>query len=462
MKLPQTFDERIKRQLKDEYEAYLECLNHSMYHGLMVNTAKISVEDFLSICPFELTPVPWTKNGFYFDDKKCTPSKHPYYFAGLYYIQEPSAMTPAATLDIAKGDMVLDLCAAPGGKSTELAAKLNGTGFLISNDISNSRAKALLKNLELFGVGNMCVTSEPPNTLSRIFYQAFDKIMIDAPCSGEGMFRKGSSMITAWENNGVEMFAGIQKGILNEAVKMLKPGGTILYSTCTFSPEEDERSVEYLLSLDDSLELLPVPKYDGFMDGNPDWGTTENSQLSKCARLWPHRIKGEGHFIAMLHKREEERMVQKSGYSFVPYKADSFVKEFFSHIDSSAGLSFANIEMVKDRLYFINENMPDVKGLRMLRHGLFLGELKRNRFEPSQSLAMYLRKGQFDNCLNLKAEDDRVFRYLKGETIESKLEDGTLNKGYVLVQIDGFSLGWAKNNNGTLKNKYLSGWRMMS
>ena len=221
MNLPESFTNRIKTQLGDEYEAYMNCLDQGMHHGLRVNTNKISVEDFLKISPFELKPVPWTTNGFYYDDKACTPSKHPYYYAGLYYIQEPSAMAPASILPVEDGDVVLDICAAPGGKSTELAAKLHGTGFLISNDISNSRAKALLKNLELFGIGNMCVVSEAPNKLSTKFYQTFDKILIDAPFSGEGMFRKSQSMVTAWENNGVELFAGLQRGILNEVVKML-------------------------------------------------------------------------------------------------------------------------------------------------------------------------------------------------------------------------------------------------
>ena len=181
MILPESFKDRIKEQLKDEYEDYIGCLDKGMNHGIRVNTAKISVEDFLKISPFELESIPWTDNGFYYDDKKYVPSKHPYYYAGLYYIQEPSAMTPASVLDIKPGDTVLDICAAPGGKSTELAAKLGNTGVLISNDISNSRAKALLKNLELFGTGNMSVVSEPPNKLSERFCNTFDKILVDAP-----------------------------------------------------------------------------------------------------------------------------------------------------------------------------------------------------------------------------------------------------------------------------------------
>lgn len=460
MNLPESFTNRIKTQLGDEYDAYMNCLDQGMHHGLRVNTNKISVEDFLKISPFELKPVPWTTNGFYYDDKACTPSKHPYYYAGLYYIQEPSAMAPASILPVEDGDVVLDICAAPGGKSTELAAKLRGTGFLISNDISNSRAKALLKNLELFGIGNMCVVSEAPNKLSTKFYQTFDKILIDAPCSGEGMFRKSQSMVTAWENNGVELFAGLQRGILNEVVKMLKPGGTMLYSTCTFSPEENEQSIEYLLSLDDTLELVEVPKYPGFCNGNPAWGKTGNTELEKCARLWPHHIEGEGHFVALIHKKEEEQTQVFQSWIHRGCKIDKNAEEFLAHVSSDAGIRSAYIEENNGRLYYMAERMPDVSGLRMLRQGLFLGEIKKNRFEPSQSLAMYLSQGQFDNEVNLTSSDDRVIRYLKGETIEAS--DQKIKNGYVLVLADGYPLGWAKNTNGTLKNKYLSGWRMMS
>lgn len=463
MALPKAFDERIKAQLNEEYKDFIDCFQHGMKHGLRVNTLKISVEDFLKICPFDLEPVPWTKNGFYYDDKKDFPSRHPYYYAGLYYIQEPSAMTPASVLDIAEGDMVLDICAAPGGKSTELAAKLHGTGMLISNDISNSRAKALLKNLELFGVGNMCVVSEAPNVLSKYFCQAFDKILVDAPCSGEGMFRKSASMMTAWENNGVALFAGLQKGILNEVAKMLKPGGTMLYSTCTFSPEENEQAIEYLLSLDDSLELLEVPKAVGFDDGHPEWGNTKNPELIKCARIWPHRVKGEGHFVALIRKKDDYQHPAGTRYPLKPYQPEAVVCEFLKKISASAGIDNRRLEENNGRIYYMNENIPDVRGMRLLRTGLFLGEVKKNRFEPSQSLAMYLKSQEYDNVVSFPAEDARVIKYLKGETIE--LNDTELEhtaNGFVLVCVDGYPLGWAKNNQGTLKNKYLSGWRMMA
>ena len=268
-------------------------------------------------------------------------------------------------------------------------------------------------------------------------------------------------MMTAWENNGTELFAGLQRGILNEACKMLKPGGKLLYSTCTFSPEEDERSVEYLLSIDDSMHLVDFPKYEKFDDGNPAWGETGNPELVKCSRLWPHHVKGEGHFIALFEKDQDDSYRGNLTYSFKSYRPDEDFIAFIKHVSESAGIKTDRIEENKGRLYYISEGMPDVKGLRLLRHGLFLGEVKKNRFEPSQSLAMYLKSDQFDNVVSFSADDIRVIKYLKGETVELE-DDQDIENGYVLVCVDGYPLGWAKNNRGVLKNKYLSGWRMMS
>ena len=454
MYLPKEFEDKMKDMLKEDYEHYLSSFETgSLHHGLRVNTKKISVEDFLKISPFPLTPVSWTKNGFYYDSS-LQPAKHPYYYAGLYYIQEPSAMTPASMLPIEPGDAVLDLCAAPGGKSTELAAKLNETGILISNDISNSRAKALLKNMELFGVGNMAVVSEPPNALVPYFEGFFDKILIDAPCSGEGMFRKSASMIRAWENNGVDLFVNLQRSILKEAVKMLKPGGTMLYSTCTFSPEENEQAMEYLLSLDDAMELIKVPEFPGFDFGHPEWGLTKENTLTYCKRLWPHRIEGEGHFVAMARKKQTNAPSYEKPYQVKTAKLSDAAKEFFDSVLKPIDKN--RIEAVGERLYYMAEKMPDVKGLRMLRCGLFLGEMKKNRFEPSQSLAMHLKKEEFKNAVSLPAADDRVTRYLKGETIEIEGADG-----WCLFCVDDYPLGWGKLKNGTLKNKYLPGWRLL-
>ena len=456
MKLPVAFEEQMRNLLKDEFDTYAACLDQPMHHGLRVNTKKISTEDFLKISPFTLKPVPWCPNGFYYDPKVDQPSKHPFYYAGLYYIQEPSAMTPAAVLPVTPGDRVLDICAAPGGKSTELAAKLAGKGVLVSNDISASRAKALLKNLELFGVENSLITSEPPYKLAERFPHYFDKILIDAPCSGEGMFRKSYSMVTAWENNGNQLFADLQRQILTEVVKMLKPGGTLLYSTCTFAPLENEKSIEFLLSLDPTIHIEAFDKYELFDDGHPEWSDTGNEELTKCARLWLHRIEGEGHFVTLCSKDgEADNRYNHGDYTIKKSKLAPEIEEFFQSFNNRFDLS--RFEMAGEKLYYIPEDFPSVRGLRILRCGLFLGELKKKRFEPSQALAMSLTMDEYPNVANLEADDIRVIKYLKGETIDV---DG--DNGYVLVCVAGYPLGWGKRSNGSIKNKYLAGWRLMS
>jgi NOL1/NOP2/fmu family ribosome biogenesis protein/23S rRNA U2552 (ribose-2'-O)-methylase RlmE/FtsJ len=381
-------------------------------------------------------------------------------------------MTPAATLPIEEGDRVLDICAAPGGKSTELMAKLKGTGILVSNDISASRAKALLKNLELFGSGNSLIISEAPHELSERFAGYFDKILIDAPCSGEGMFRKSVSMVTAWEKNGNKLFADLQRNILTEVVKMLKPGGELLYSTCTFAPVENEKSIEYLLSLDDTLSIEEFPKYELFDDGHPEWSDTKNPELVKCARLWPHRLSGEGHFVTLVKKAGEGLAEFNVGdYPIKKSKLPDEVKDFIERLGIerdkkryiSKGrylLDMNRFEISQDKLYYIPQSFPSVRGLRILRCGLYMGEVKKNRFEPSQALAMALSMEDFENAVNLPSFDERVLRYLKGETIDLDDIEGIYD-GWALICVDGFPLGWGKLNRGTLKNKYLSGWRLM-
>ena len=331
---------------------------------------------------------------------------------------------------------------------------------MITNDISNSRAKALLKNIEVFGVGNSLVTSEPPNELAKRFPQFFDKILIDAPCSGEGMFRKQSNMTKAWESNGVDLFVGLQRSILKEAVTMLKPGGMIIYSTCTFSKEENEQSIEYLLSLDESLHLVELPMFEGFDEGHPDWGNTGNEDLRKCRRLWPHRIEGEGHFVAMVRKEDGETQSKVAPYHFNKAKLSKEAEEFIKALDYPFDMKRFDVQ--GERVFYIPEQMPDIKGLRILRCGLYMGDMKKNRFEPSQSLAMFLKMQEFSNVLSLEAEDARVIKYLKGETIElEEMEEKETKDGLLLICVKDYPLGFGKLNRGTVKNKYLPGWRWM-
>lgn len=453
MNLPKPYVEKMKGLLGDQWEAYLESFQEDSFSGLRVNTLKNAPEEFEKISPFPLEKIPWANNGYYYD-ASIHPAKHPYYYAGLYYIQEPSAMVPASLLPIFPGDKVLDLCAAPGGKSTELAAKLQGDGILVANDISNSRAKGLLKNLELFGVVNAIVLSETPEKLSNYFEEYFDKILVDAPCSGEGMFRKDSSMIKDWEEKGPEYYSTLQRQIILTAGKMLKPGGLLLYSTCTFSPEENEGTIQFLLDQNEEFEVVIPEKYPGFDSGRPEW-MGGSKELKDTIRIWPFMVKGEGHFTALL-KKKTSTMIPHKQYQCKKVKLLEETIDFFDHVNFPIDIS--RIEKKEERLYLLPKDMVELKGLRLLRTGLFLGEEKKKRFEPSQALANALKKGQYVNEISFGIEDPRVIKYLKGETIEIDEDKAT---GWQLVLVDGYPLGWGKSNRGVLKNKYYPGWRWM-
>ena len=463
MRLPDSYINRMRDMLgEEELSLYLSAMEKDARSGVRVNTLKLSAEEFSDLSELSLSPVPWTDNAFFYEEG-ASPSRHPYYYAGMYYIQEPSAMTPAALFNVLPGDRVLDLCAAPGGKSTALGAKLKGEGVLVSNDISNSRAKALLKNIEMFGITNALVTSEPSDKLADRFEGYFDKILVDAPCSGEGMFRKQHAIVKNWEQYGTEYYAKLQREILPSAVKMLRPGGELLYSTCTFSPLEDEDTVSYILNRFPEMKLVPLCdeakmkalKDVGFAVGRNDWATSPAADMTKTIRLFPHKIEGEGHFIALLKKDEDA-----PGYSASPSKVKSAklpdeLKEFLSYSGFSGNVN--NIVERDGRFYLTSELLPDVTGLRILRNGLLLGEQKKGRFEPSQAYAMSLKAECYPNVLDLSSQDPRVLKYLKCETIEA---DADTKEGYVLVCVDGYPLGFGKYKNNSFKNRYLPGWRM--
>mgnify|MGYP005764254939 FL=1 len=456
MGLPVAFIKNMREILGEEGLAeYLDSFEKPKFTGLRVNTSKISVEEFLRISPFKLRRVPWTENGFYYTEED-SPTHHPYYYAGLYYIQEPSAMAPAAVLPVERGERVLDLCAAPGGKATELGAKLNHTGLLVANDASASRTKALLKNLEVFGIPNLLVTSEMGDRLDRYFHEYFDKILIDAPCSGEGMFRKQTHMIPAWEKQGPEVFANMQREILRQAAELLKPGGTMLYSTCTFSKLENEGSIDGFLAEHPEFTLEEIPRQEGFCSGMPEL-VGSRFPLERCVRLFPHKIDGEGHFLALLKKAGEKipGAPEPAGRpGRIPAELEAFLQ------DVSMPMELSRIVVKDTRVFLMPEGVGRCPGLRFLRSGLYLGELLKKRFEPSQAFAMALKKEEYASVIDLSAADDRVIRYLKGETLE--IEDGESSRpeGWQLVCVDGYPLGWGKLIRGTLRNKYFSGWRM--
>lgn len=456
MELPAVFVENMRRILGEELPAYLESYQKPRFMGLRVNTSKVTVEEFERIQPFRsLRKVPWVPNGYYYTEEDA-PTRHPYYYAGLYYIQEPSAMTPAGMLPVEEGERVLDLCAAPGGKATELAAKLNHTGLLVANDASASRTKALLKNLEVFGMPNILITSEMGDRLDACFHEFFDKILIDAPCSGEGMFRKQAHMIPAWEKQGPPVFARMQREILEQAAGLLKPGGQMLYSTCTFSELENEGSVDDFLKKHSEFHLLELPKYEGFCPGRP--GLVGSAYpLERCVRLFPHKIDGEGHFLALFQKegtrKREEPPRRKRTVKWPPELAE-FLKDVKLPFDE------AGIRIQNTKVFWIPEGIGRCPGLRFLRSGLYMGELLKKRFEPSQAFAMALKKEEYASVVDLSSTDERVFRYLRGETLEIDEGESARPEGWQLICVDGYPLGWGKLIRGTLRNKYFSGWRM--
>ena len=465
MNLPKAFIEKMKTILGDEFDDFMKSYEAPRNFGLRVNTAKLSAEEFERIAPFHLTQIPWVENGYYYEEQDA-PARHPFYYAGMYYLQEPSAMTPASRLQVLPGEKVLDLCAAPGGKATELGAKLRGEGLLVANDISASRAKALLKNVEVFGIPNSFITNEIPGKLSGQFEEFFDKILVDAPCSGEGMFRKDPAVAKVWDKEKPLLCAKQQKEIIMQAAKMLRPGGQLLYSTCTFSPEENEEVIQYLLSVSPEFEIREMPGYEGFSDGRPDLVKDGgHPDLRKCIRIWPHKMSGEGHFIALLSKGKptgtdtDREHVKTPGVKLKIAKADLMILDDFLK-DISMDMDMNDVEVRKGQVYYVPKLLGERKGLTFLRNGLYLGELKKDRFEPSQSFAMALGKGQYVSCVNLNWSDSRVGKYLRGETIYVDDLQVKHSKGWQLVCISGFPLGWGKLVNGTLKNKYHPGWRM--
>lgn len=443
MQLPEKFKAQMKELLMEEYEDYIQSFEHERYYGLRVNTLKISVEDFLKISPFHLLPIPWTSDGFYYDANLDKPSKHPYYYAGLYYLQEPSAMLPAEVLPIEHNDYVLDTCAAPGGKSTKLATKLNQTGLLISNDISSSRCQGLLKNIELFGIKNTWVTSEDLVNMESHYLNTFDKILVDAPCSGEGMFRKEPDLIKSWIDKDDSYYPPIQKSILNAALNMLKPSGYVVYSTCTFSIHENEEVIQDALNHHENVHLVDIKKIDGMQPG---------INMPECVRLYPHKIHGEGHFVALLKKDGEPTNKKENSQQSDPLNED--VQDFLNLCALPKGI----FKIKKDKVIWLNTDFQAYKGFRVLRSGLLIGQIKNKHFEPNQAFAMSLNENTFKNVLNLSSEDARVIKYLKGETLDVKDIDSRTN-GWTLVLVNHFPLGFAKLSKGTLKNKYAKGWR---
>jgi len=442
----------MKELLKDEFEDYIKSFDEKRVFGLRANTLKISPNELRDKLKYKLENVPWCKEGFYYSEDE-RPAKSPYYHAGLYYIQEPSAMSVGAMLDIKPGDKVLDLCAAPGGKSTQVAAKLQNKGIIISNDISASRCKALIKNIELAGVTNAIVTNETPERLSKRFKCFFDKIIVDAPCSGEGMFRKDLDAVKTWTIDKSKIYCKIQLDILKNAAEMLSAGGIIAYSTCTFAPEENENTIKNFVDSNSDFEIINVEKSTGFDCGRYEWVDNGSEDLKKCGRLWPYKIKGEGHFLALLLKKGQKKDIYFDKIKEV-YNKD--LKYFFDFMDKYTNIKINdNIAVYGSSVLKVPLGI-DLKGINVMRSGLYVGDIKTKRFEPSQAFAMALKKEDVKYVINFDIDDNNLIRYLKGESFVID----NLNEGWNIVCVEGYPLGWGKVQNGRLKNKYLPSWKM--
>ena len=425
--LPEAFLNRMKGQLGAEYAAYLESLERPRAVALRFAPGKQPE------LPFVGDPVPWEPLGYYYDPQ-ARPGLHPYHEAGVYYLQEASAMSAVALLDPQPGERVADLCAAPGGKSTQIAGRLEGKGFLLCNEFNSKRAKILSQNIERMGVANALVTNEDTAVLADRFPGFFDRVLVDAPCSGEGMFRKEEAAITDWSQETVEMCAQRQQTIIHNAARLLKPGGRLVYSTCTFAPEENELLVEDFLQKHPDFEAVAVEA--------PWFAPGPNGSF----RLWPHKLLGEGHFVAVLQKtegREEDVPLQKWGKA--PKEWEGFAKDLGIQLPAGGLLSFGS------NLYHVPEEMPDIKGVRVVRAGLALGEVKKGRFEPAHALALWLKDGV--PAVSFPADSQQIRAYIHGETLEANV------KGWCVVQVDGYSLGWAKGDGKVLKNHYPKGLR---
>ena len=428
--LPKQFIENMKKQLpENEWEAFFAVYNEKPYKAVRLNPLKGEIKSLAPLLPFLGERVAWEENGFYTAQEKLGASV--FHAAGLFYSQEPSAMSAAPLLEVQGGEKVLDLCSAPGGKGTQLACKMHGEGVIVLNEPILSRAKILSQNTERMGITNAVVCSELPEKLSEKFVGYFDKILVDAPCSGEGLFRKNADeALTEWSEDNIALCAQRQTKILNEATKMLRVGGRLVYSTCTFATAEDEGQVC------DYLKNHPTMR------------------LVKQEKLYPHKIKGEGHFVALFEKTDGEE--EKSLRPLKPTVCRASEQAYRDFEKTALHFTAKNLHEANGVLYALPDGVFDWKGLQLLRVGIRLGEVKNGRFEPNHSLALALKKEEFKNTVDFAETDSRVEKYLRGETVE-----GEIKNGWCAVCVEGYPLGWGKAVNGVIKNHYPKGLRKL-
>ena len=467
LNLPEAFLDRMKTMLGDEYTEFAAAYDKERLYALRYNPLKSGREEFLKRNPFKLNPVPWCNEGFYYDkcaydtdDSLPQPGKHPFHEAGAYYIQEPSAMAAAEALEPKAGEKILDLCAAPGGKTTHIAGKMMGKGLLVSNEIIPDRARILSQNVERMGISNAVVCNETPERLAGFFPMFFDRILVDAPCSGEGMFRKDETAIEMWSLENVEMCADRQLDILEQAAKMLKAGGVLVYSTCTFSPQENEGVISEFIRKHDEFVVEETKLENFFSQGEGKCVENPVEGIEHTMRLWPHKIAGEGHFIAKLRKADglTTKLLQIKEQSIDGVK---LCREF---LEKELGVSNkvrdeleqnGRFILFGEQIYLVPVDMIPLKGIKVIRAGLHLGMNKKNRFEPAHALALYLPPDEVKRRYEMTEEE--TAKYLRGETF---ICDNVL-KGWTLLTTGGYSIGFGKAGGGQMKNHYPKGLRKL-
>lgn len=442
--LPQDFLCDMQNLLGEEYRAFFDSYSQEKKQALRINTLKCGCDTVKK--EFTLSPVPWCADEYYYVEEE-RPGKSVLHEGGAFYIQEPSASAVVENLGVREGEIILDLCAAPGGKSTQIAAKMQGKGVLVSNEIIPSRAKILSQNVERLGVRNCIVTCESPQRLAQRYAGVFDRILVDAPCSGEGMFRKNPLAVTEWSRENVKACKVRQLEILDCAAKLLKKGGRIVYSTCTFSKEENEEVIDEFLTKYADFEVLP-PEY-AFSAGYPIEGSEHNAQLALTSRIFPHKHGGEGHFFAAL---QEKGQSERAYYPEYKAKVDKKTLALYKAWErENLNAQFDADALFGQNLYCVPKGAPDFDRIKVERAGLCLGEAKKDRLEPAHALAMALKPQEAKRVVRLTKE--QAVKYLAGEGFESEV------KGWALVAYGDVSLGWCKGDGSFAKNHYPKGLR---
>lgn len=422
------FYNHLKNSLPiEEANKLIESLDKEPTHAVLLNINKISDEEFLSEFP-HVSKHPYVEHAYLYDKNEYPLGKHLYHELGYYYLQEPSAMIVSSLIDFKETDLVLDLCAAPGGKSVQASLKMNNKGLIISNDLSSSRAMLISNNSERLGLRNILITNNDFKDIYHRYLNTFDKIILDAPCSGSGMFRKDELMKEDWSINKVLRFAEIQKELISYAYMMLKPGGLLSYSTCSYSKEEDEDVVSYLLdNCDAQIEKIDIK--DGYI--NP---------LSPIGiRLMPSHFCGEGQYICHIRKPGKIEPTEFKNNSKFCSKLSSTYKDY-------------DTQRFGDTLFAVS-NMIDTKGLRIIRHGVKVGEEQKGIFKYDIHYARTLSKN--DDFPSIELTIDEVKQYLEG----NQLNKENKNKGYVLLTYHSNSIDIAKTDGRVIKNHYPKGLR---